>query len=291
MSEVLALPILHSAVVARFAADAAAQVPPATPPPQPFGWREPAKRSGTMRIVWVPGDDESGELGTLASARQPGRNPRPLATLHELFTVYIEAVDPSGYEDEKKQYAAARWLFDAWWRAVHLAAYGTVELRSAAWVTTAKERRYGATLRVLCAIQAMIPDSPLELAPADTKASIATSELDATETTIAAAPVSVATTGPITLSGEQTIDGEKVWAGDRVLVKDQAAAQANGIYVAAAGAWTRAADADDSSEVVPGLLVYVAAGATNGPAQWVLTTPAPIVLGTTPLAFERVQGE
>ena len=53
-----------------------------------------------------------------------------------------------------------------------------------------------------------------------------------------------ATTANITLSAPQTIDGVSVVAGNRVLVKDQTTAATNGIYVVAAGAWTRAVDAD-----------------------------------------------
>lgn len=60
-------------------------------------------------------------------------------------------------------------------------------------------------------------------------------------------PVAVATTANITLSGEQTIDGV-LTSASRVLVKDQAAAAQNGIYVSAAGAWTRAADMNTSAE-------------------------------------------
>ncbi|MFM7136092.1 MAG: hypothetical protein ACKO1M_03350, partial [Planctomycetota bacterium] len=56
-------------------------------------------------------------------------------------------------------------------------------------------------------------------------------------------PVKAATTANITLSGLQTIDGVALAAGDRVLVKNQTWEQNNGIYVAAAGAWSRAPDA------------------------------------------------
>lgn len=52
--------------------------------------------------------------------------------------------------------------------------------------------------------------------------------------------VRVATTAAIALAGLQTIDGVVLVAGNRVLVKDQAAAAENGIYVAAVGAWARA---------------------------------------------------
>lgn len=95
----------------------------------------------------------------------------------------------------------------------------------------------------------------------------------------------VATAGPITLSGAQTIDGVAVVAGDRVLVKDQAASSANGLYVAAVGAWTRATDADTSAKVTPGLLVAIEEGAANADTLWQLVTDGAIVLGTTALTF------
>lgn len=99
------------------------------------------------------------------------------------------------------------------------------------------------------------------------------------------APVRAATTASITLSGTQTIDGVSVIAGDRVLVKDQASAPTNGIYVVAAGAWARATDADADAEVRSGLTVFVTEGTVNGDKQFSLTTNGAIALGTTPLTF------
>ena len=64
--------------------------------------------------------------------------------------------------------------------------------------------------------------------------------------------VRAATTANITLSATQTVDGVALVAGDRVLVKDQSTASANGIYVVAAGAWSRAVDADSSAKVTAG---------------------------------------
>src|SRR5437764_12386180 len=94
-------------------------------------------------------------------------------------------------------------------------------------------------------------------------------------------PCRVATTATITLSGTQTIDGVAVVAGDRVLVKDQTTGSQNGIYVVAAGAWSRATDADVSAEVTAGLFTFVAEGTANGDNGFVLTTNDPIVLATT----------
>lgn len=103
--------------------------------------------------------------------------------------------------------------------------------------------------------------------------------------------VLVATTANIALSGLQTIDGELLADGARVLVKDQAQAKANGIYVvSASGAWKRAPDADTSIEVTPGLFVSVEKGTAHGDSVWQLVTDAPIVLGTTALVFEMVAG-
>lgn len=102
-------------------------------------------------------------------------------------------------------------------------------------------------------------------------------------------PARAATTGNITLSGTQTIDGVAVVANDRVLVKAQTAGAENGIYVAAAGAWTRATDFDANSEVV-GAAVFVSEGTTHGNSQWNMTTDGPVTIGTTALVWAQVGG-
>jgi phage-related tail fiber protein len=105
--------------------------------------------------------------------------------------------------------------------------------------------------------------------------------------------VRVATTTNITLSAPQTIDGIAVVAGNRVLVKNQTTASQNGIYVVAAGAWTRATDSDNTgngSEVTSGLYTYVEEGTTNASSGWTLTTANPITLGTTALTFTQFNG-
>lgn len=102
-------------------------------------------------------------------------------------------------------------------------------------------------------------------------------------------PVRVATTANITLSGAQTIDGVSVVAGDRVLVKNQTAGQANGIYVAASGAWARSGDMDTAAEAL-GAAVFVSEGTSQGNTIWLMTTDAPITLGTTPLVWAQIGG-
>lgn len=74
--------------------------------------------------------------------------------------------------------------------------------------------------------------------------------------------VRVISTANITLSGTQTIDGVAVVAGDRVLVAGQTSHANDGIYVVAAGAWTRATDADTAAEVNDGATTFVQQGTT-----------------------------
>lgn len=102
--------------------------------------------------------------------------------------------------------------------------------------------------------------------------------------------VRVATTAAIALAGLQTIDGVVLVAGDRVLVKDQAAGAENGIYVAAAGAWARATDADSGTKLNAGALVPVEAGTVNADTIWMLKTDGAIIIGATPIAFQWAGG-
>lgn len=92
--------------------------------------------------------------------------------------------------------------------------------------------------------------------------------------------VRAATTTNITLSGAQTIDGVSVVATNRVLVKNQNTGADNGIYVASAGAWTRAADASTGT-LTSGAFVYVEEGTANGGNKYVLSTTGTITVGTT----------
>ena len=100
--------------------------------------------------------------------------------------------------------------------------------------------------------------------------------------------VRAATTANITLSGLRTVDGVVLAAGDRILVKNQTEGKENGLYIVAAGAWSRTSDADTSAEVTPGLVVAVEQGATQADTIWQLITDAPIVLGTTALSFRDI---
>lgn len=284
MADVLALEYLYDAVDARFTLEGYSCA-------RSFGWREPEKhKTTTRRIVWVPGDP-SDAVGSISGARFPGRNPRPIGTLDELFTVYIGAADPTDPENERAAYHETRLAFDAWWRAVYLAAHGTVEVVSAKWNNATKERRYGAELIVVCSIQAMIPDVPASTVggpddpnmEADIVPSIG-STLDGAgtddPTIIAGGPIPqavAASTGPLVLFGPQTVDGVAVVNGDYVLVKDQATASENGRYIVEDAEW---ALAPDTLEL--GFHVHTAAGGVvNGDAGFEVTS-------LSPLTFERV---
>ncbi|MGV1035331.1 MAG: hypothetical protein ACOYBP_08990 [Microbacteriaceae bacterium] len=97
--------------------------------------------------------------------------------------------------------------------------------------------------------------------------------------------VAAATTANITLSGAQSIDGVAITT-QRVLVKDQTIPSENGIYQAAAGAWSRTADADSSAEL-DSALVVVAAGTANADRLYLQTSDNPTV-GTSPIAWIQV---
>jgi hypothetical protein len=104
------------------------------------------------------------------------------------------------------------------------------------------------------------------------------------------ASVRVATTANLAaLSGLATIDGVgPLVAGDRVLVKNQTTASANGIYVAASGAWARSTDAATSTLVTANMTCLVSEGTTQADTSWTLSANDPIVLGTTALSFVQV---
>lgn len=101
------------------------------------------------------------------------------------------------------------------------------------------------------------------------------------------------TTGNITLSGLSTQAGGEwsgsLTAGDRILVKNQSTAADNGIYVAAAGSWTRSTDANTWNELVSAF-VFVQDGATLGDTGWVCTVNPGGTLGVTAVTWTQFSG-
>lgn len=98
-------------------------------------------------------------------------------------------------------------------------------------------------------------------------------------------PVKAASTANLTLSGTQTVDGVALVAGDRVLVKNQTATQDNGIYLVAAGAWTRALDANSVAEVNDATVLVE--GGTVGAGDVYTQTATIVTLGTTGMTWTK----
>lgn len=99
--------------------------------------------------------------------------------------------------------------------------------------------------------------------------------------------VDIATTASVAHTGEQTIDGV-LTSASRVLDKDNSNAALRGIWVTGAGAWSRATDADEDGEFSSGTITFVQNGTTNGDKLFALTTPDPITVGTTSLAYAEI---
>ncbi|MFI9845153.1 hypothetical protein ACIHFD_49600 [Nonomuraea sp. NPDC051941] len=90
----------------------------------------------------------------------------------------------------------------------------------------------------------------------------------------------------IALTGLLTVDGVALQAGDRVLVKAQTDATQNGLYTAAASAWSRTGDA-----MAPNTFVFVSEGATLAETGWAISTNAPITVGSTAIAWAQFAGD
>lgn len=102
----------------------------------------------------------------------------------------------------------------------------------------------------------------------------------------------VATTANVNLTtgGLLTIDGILLQADNRVLVWKQTNAAQNGIYLAKAGAWVRAADADDAAEIRPGALTSVLRGNAYKQSIFQLTNTGSVIVGTTAITYARLTG-
>lgn len=169
MSTILAWPLLFEAVVAGFQ-------PAGDPLPAPlaavtFGWRAPDEYEPGARVVFVPGDD--GEVGSVVAPRVTGSEPEAfIAQLDELFTIYVASVDETNPDDELLQYTKTRFLFDDLIAIIYRHAAGTFRIESNRWHKPKGTRRIGSVLRLVCSLEAPIPDLPVTYAPADTRARI-----------------------------------------------------------------------------------------------------------------------
>jgi hypothetical protein len=95
---------------------------------------------------------------------------------------------------------------------------------------------------------------------------------------------------------ELIVDGVTLAAGDRVLLAAQTDLTQNGIYTVTtlgvagttAAVLTRAADFNDSTDIINGTIVPVSDGTDNAGTQWKLTPgTVPSLLGTTSLVFTK----
>jgi len=94
--------------------------------------------------------------------------------------------------------------------------------------------------------------------------------------------------------GPTTIDGVSIAQHDRILVRSQADAVENGIYVvttlgdgSAYTLLTRASDFNTSALASPGSFTFVEEGNTLADTGWVMTSNAPITLDTSDIVFTQ----
>ena len=102
------------------------------------------------------------------------------------------------------------------------------------------------------------------------------------------------TTANIALTGLGTQAGgdwpAALTAGARILPKNQTAGAENGIWIAAAGAWTRATDADTGAELNSGAIIPVEEGTVNADSNWQITNDGAVTIGVTGLTFSQLVG-
>ena len=92
-------------------------------------------------------------------------------------------------------------------------------------------------------------------------------------------------------SAVTTLDGYTLVNGDRILVKDQTNAFENGIYTRTSSTvFTRAIDADTSSDLSGGVFVFVEQGTVNGDNGYVFTHNGAPTIGTTNLPVSQFSG-
>lgn len=95
--------------------------------------------------------------------------------------------------------------------------------------------------------------------------------------------VAVLATTNVTKSGLTTIDGYTLQNGDRVLQAVAGGHVQNGVWLAAAGSWTRATP----QEELPGAFWFVKNGTANGATQWIVTNATNPVIGTDPVVIKQ----
>jgi len=85
------------------------------------------------------------------------------------------------------------------------------------------------------------------------------------------------------VSSPTLVDGKALNLYDRVLAKNQTDSKYNGIYVVGTTGFSRAVDADQTGELVPGSLVFVTDGLTQKNTMWVVSNTTEPVFNTDPI--------
>jgi hypothetical protein len=120
-------------------------------------------------------------------------------------------------------------------------------------------------------------------APLSPNSAARLSDITAAQAGIDSKPsVRVLSTAQRALTGLAAIDGVTPVAGDRVLLSGQTTATENGVYIAAAGAWARAADT-----INPNSLWFVEEGTANHDTSWWVTNDGAVTVGTTALVISQ----
>lgn len=178
MSVTFALESLYDAVVAEFSANAGLD-----DVVQAFGWTEPARQKNERRrITWTPGDP-SNVVGAIGAVKYPGRDPAPVGTLDEAFTVRINCYDAASPTSERAQYHECRLLLDAWFSACKRAQTTNFAVSRLEWTRARNDGssighvQRGAELVATCSIASPIVDSvddagTYDTAPEDTVAAV-----------------------------------------------------------------------------------------------------------------------
>lgn len=107
------------------------------------------------------------------------------------------------------------------------------------------------------------------------------------------APVRAASTADVAIAAPGALlDGVALAPGNRILLKNQAAAAENGIYVWSANGTplVRAADADTSGDLAPGTAVSVGEGSVNADRAFIVISDAAITIGTTAQTWGQLGG-
>lgn len=107
--------------------------------------------------------------------------------------------------------------------------------------------------------------------------------------------VKVATTANVDLGAfPLTLDGYTLQVGDRILVKDQTAAEENGIYVVealgASASVARAADADVDGDITGATFTFVEGGTLNSDSGWVVSSDGIPSIDIDPITWVRFSG-